>query len=161
MSQGYSSANTSINSAKLPAVVKHINWEAWRGQRVLDFGGGKFDNLKEFLKAEYNVKLYVYDKFNRTDDENKIAITCNPQLIICSNVLNVIDSDKALKEVIADLHRYKKTTVYYIYEGDGSGAGSPTKKDCYQRNMKTEDHLRYFKGIPAKKVKKNIIEVNY
>ena len=45
--QSISSKNTSINSSKLPAIVKNIDWEQYRGQNVLDFGGGKFDNLKD------------------------------------------------------------------------------------------------------------------
>ena len=168
MKQKVSSKNTSINSKKLPAIVKHINWEAYRGCHVLDFGGGKFDNLKRHLKDEYNIQLYVYDPYNRSEDENKIAITCNPSLIICSNVLNVIDSDGDLKGVIKLLNRYGVPTVYYIYEGDKSGEGRVTKADCYQRNAIAQQYLKFFKVIETDSrcprieyVRKNIIEVRY
>ena len=162
--QAMSSKNTSINSSKLPAIVKSIDWEQYRGQNVIDFGGGKFDNLKDYLKNEYGINMYVYDKFNRTDDENKIAWTCNPSLVICSNVLNVIDSDKEIETIIKDLDRYRVKTYYYIYEGDKSGIGRATKKDCYQRNMKTQGYLDFFmhncNGVVCN-WKRNIIKVTY
>ena len=35
------SKNTSINTSKLPAIYKKIDWEQFRGQRVFDYGCGK------------------------------------------------------------------------------------------------------------------------
>ena len=88
--QQYSSMNTSINKNKLPASTKNIPWSNYAGQNVLDFGGGKYNNLKDFVKTTYDVNLFVYDLFNRTEIENVQAMKCNPSVIVCNNVLNVI-----------------------------------------------------------------------
>ena len=40
------------------------------------------------------------------------------------------------------LHEYGRIIIQ-IYEGDKSGIGRQTAKDCYQRNEKTEKYLGY------------------
>ena len=163
--QSISSKNTSINSSKLPAIVKNIYWEQYRGQNVLDFGGGKFDNLKDYLKAEYDITLHVYDKYNRSHEENIEAKRCKPSLIICSNVLNVIDSDADIFDITKLLDSYRVTTVYSIYEGDRSGEGCYTKPDCYQRNAKAGEYLKFFIGkvfkLKTTQIKRNMIFIMY
>lgn len=148
--QTMTSANTSINKGRLPASTKKIDWEQYRGQRVLDYGGGKFDNLKNHLKAEYEIDLYIYDKFNRTEEENKVALECQPQAVTCNNVLNVIDSEQTLKYISDWLIAYKivcKADIYIsVYEGDRKGVGRKSKKDCYQRNEKLKEYLRLFEN---------------
>ena len=147
--QKMTSANTSINKGKLPASTKKINWEQYRGQKALDIGGGKFDNLKDHLKAEYDIDLYIYDKFNRTAEENVKALSCEPQVVICNNVLNVIDANEVVEEIVARIVGY---TVCFdadayvsVYEGDKTGKGRVTKKDCYQRNERLTEYLKFFK----------------
>lgn len=145
MEQSYTSANTSINSSKLPALTKLVDWNKYSGKAVLDYGGGKYDNLKAYLKEVFNVNLYVYDKYNRSINENEIALACQPDLILCSNVLNIIDKDEVIQNIVDTLCAFGVQVIFYIYEGDGSGVGAPTKTDCYQRNEKTGCYLRFFK----------------
>lgn len=53
--QEFSSAATSINSTKLPAIYNMVNFRP--GDVVVDFGGGKFDNAVNYLKDK-NVTLW-------------------------------------------------------------------------------------------------------
>ena len=65
--QKISSANTSINSAKLPVIFNKVRFNP--GELNLDFGGGKFDNATEHL-AQQGVESLVYDPYNRTAKHN-------------------------------------------------------------------------------------------
>lgn len=165
--QTFTSANTSINSSKLPAVSKYISWPHYKGKTVLDYGGGKYNNFKEWLKETHDVTMHIYDPYNRTEEENRqTLLECKPDLILCSNVLNVIDSGKALIDIIKQLDSYKIRTVYYIYEGDRSGEGRATKKDCYQRNQMAVDYMKYFRGLDFYNAETilataNVIDVRY
>ena len=68
-------------------------------------------------------------------------------LAICSNVLNVIDSDDALNETLEVLACAQNVAIT-VYEGDKSGIGRATKDDCWQRNERLATYLpkvqRYF-----------------
>jgi ABC-type Fe3+-hydroxamate transport system substrate-binding protein len=148
--QNFTSAKTSINKNKLPASTKKINWELYRGKKVLDVGGGKFDNLKDFLKLNFEIDLFIYDKFNRTNTENEMALTCQPDLIISNNVLNVIDSIDIIKSIISTIEGYQKPFYISVYEGNKTNIGNATNKDCYQRNERTKEYLKYFNNAVLK-----------
>lgn len=147
--QKLTSKSTSVNKSKLPKIVKKINWTRYKDQKVFDFGGGKFDNLKDFLKENYNIDLLVYDLFNRTEEENRQALEglkyCHA--IICSNVLNVIDCDDTVRNIIKDffIANQDHTDIYVnVYEGDRSNVGKQTGSDQYQRNQKMSEYLKIF-----------------
>ena len=142
--QKFTSAETSINKNRLPASTKKIEWEQYRGKKVLDVGGGKFDNLKDYLKGEYNIDLYVYDKFNRSEEENEQALSIKPSLVICNNVLNVISEDEVVEGLVGFIQGYGVDYVVSIYEGNRSGEGKASKKDCYQRNEKVGEYVKFF-----------------
>jgi hypothetical protein len=142
--QKNSSANTSVNSTKLPASTKKINWEVYRNCNILDIGGGKFNNLKDYLKESFNIDLYIYDKYNRTTEENTTALYCHPSVIICNNVLNVIEENSIIDQITKLIQAYKVPFFISVYEGNRTGLGKTTKKDCYQRNEKTADYLKFF-----------------
>lgn len=147
MKQNYTSANTSINSSKLPTVYKKVDFHAMAtcfGLSVLDYGCGKFNNGKEFLEEEYGIDWFGYDPYNRTAEENREALTIIPNCILCSNVLNVIDNEEVIQQIVDDITGTELPYFFTIYEGNGSGVGCPTKGDCYQRNEKTKDYLRFF-----------------
>ena len=152
--QKYSSAKTSINKNKLPSSTKKIQWELYRGLKVLDFGGGKYNNLKDFLKATYNIDLFIYDKFNRSIEENELAINCKPDMIVCNNVLNVIDSIEVIQDIVNFIQGFNVPYCVSVYTGNNSNIGSITGKDTYQRNEKTKEYLKYFKNA---KLYKNMI----
>lgn len=149
--QNNSSMNTSINKSKLPAVAKKIDWELYAGGIVLDIGGGKFDNFKEYLWEEYHIALMIYDKYNRTALENEQALSCSPDLVLCSNVLNVIDSNAVIADVCDLIQSYDVDFAVTVYAGDGQGIGKTTLKDCYQRNETISQYLRYFDSAIVKK----------
>jgi hypothetical protein len=157
-SQSISSKHTSVNKSKLPTIYSYVDWSRYKGLNVLDYGAGKFDNVKIYMKDNYNINLYTYDKYNRTEDENIEALNCIPSAIICANVLNVIKEDYIVQSIVDKCLSYNVLTFFQIYEGSKSGIGSISKKDCWQRNEKVESYLQFFKGVKVIVVKNYIIK---
>lgn len=143
--QEYDSAATSINSNKLPAIYKMVNFEP--GKVYLDFGGGKFDNGVYFVKDK-GATLLVYDPYNRSDEHNKQVLAelkenGGADVGLNSNVLNVIKEPEARLAVLRNLKRMVKPggDIYItVYEGTGKGNEGPTKAG-YQLNRKTEGYM--------------------
>lgn len=143
--QEYDSAATSINSNKLPAIYKMVNFEP--GKVYLDFGGGKFDNGVYFVKDK-GATLLVYDPYNRSDEHNKQVLAelkenGGADAGLNSNVLNVIKEPEARLAVLRNLRRMVKPggDIYItVYEGSGKGNEGPTKAG-YQLNRKTEGYM--------------------
>lgn len=139
--QNYTSANTSINSTKLPMVYSNSKaLSIIKGRKVIDIGGGKFDNAVDFCKTIYT-DLSVYDKYNRTEEHNERVLSEPYDVAIISNVLNVIDDKSARADVIALASDMANTILITVYEGNRSGIGKVSKKDCWQENRKTEDYI--------------------
>lgn len=144
--QEYTSAATSINSTKLPALFKMVTFRD--GSLNLDYGGGKFDNVASYLMDTYGATNLVYDPYNRTPEHNKSVLdqvrkNGGADTVTCSNVLNVIKEPEARLSVIRNCKNYLKTggTAYFtVYEGSGTGEGSPTKAG-YQLNKKTDQYV--------------------
>lgn len=162
MAQNFSSKDTSINKNKLPAVYKKINFEALKRDNatpvILDYGAGKFtETIREYCKAQ-GVIYKAYDPYNGSDEDWN---ACSPSLIVCSNVLNVIDDDQAMKAVHDYVSSQGCAYMITVYEGNGSGIGAPTKKDCYQRNLPVKAYLHSdeicYKSIITKSEFKNFI----
>ena len=127
--QKCTSTATSVNSNKLPAIFKKIKFSP--GDLVQDWGSGKYiDHIREYVESK-GCQYHPYDPYNLPGSE---IWPCD--VVVCSNVLNVIDSDDVLVETIHDITYVGKMTYISVYEGDGSGVGKETKKDCYQRNQK-------------------------
>lgn len=149
--QQYTSAATSINSNKLPAVFRLAKFEP--GTVNLDIGGGKFDNAAEAL-AQNNVTNLVYDPYNRTNEHNRKVLSQvkkngGADTVTCSNVLNVIQEPEARLAVLKNCYKYLKddgTAYITVYEGSGSGEGSATKAG-YQLNKKTQDYIDEIKQV--------------
>lgn len=143
--QEYDSAATSINSNKLPAIYKMVNFEP--GKVYLDFGGGKFDNGIYFVRDK-GATLLVYDPYNRSDEHNKQVLAelkenGGADVGLNSNVLNVIKEPEARLAVLRNLKRMVKPggEIYItVYEGSGKGNEGPTKAG-YQLNRKTEGYM--------------------
>lgn len=150
--QQYTSAATSINSAKLPALFHMVDFA--EGSINLDYGGGRFDNVAEYLESEYGATNLVYDKYNRSADHNREVLAQIRQnggadTVTCSNVLNVIAEESERLAVLRNCKRYLKSggTCYItVYEGDGKGEGAPTKSG-YQLNRKTKDYEDEIKQV--------------
>lgn len=157
MAQNYSSKGTSINRTKLPAVYRKIGDKALRFKAVLDYGCGKYtDHIREHLE-KLNCSPCFFDPYNQPEEENNKALNiiksidaafCAPfSVAICSNVLNVIDSDDVVDDIIRELAMVALESYITVYEGDKSGTGRQTGKDQYQRNEKASAYLERIKKL--------------
>ena len=175
--QTYSSAATSINSTKLPAIYNKLTDSAYLwASSYLDFGCGRYTQhiadhvaTKAYEVAQQSREhrdhmgiWHGYDAYNQTEEVNELELEAFreegeylDQMVICSNVLNVIDSEETIAWIAARLVTWADTgaaVMVTVYEGDRSGIGRPTKADCYQRNEKITDYLKYFdKSFMVKK----------
>ena len=153
--QTFTSSATSINRSKLPAVYRKARLSRTT-PFVVDYGCGKYtDHIKTALQ-EQNKILYPYDPYNQPEAVNyhtldfvRWAMDRGIEVdLICSNVLNVIDSDDEVQRIVWDIERVvRKTggTAYItVYEGDRSEIGRQTGKDQYQRNDVLASYLRFF-----------------
>lgn len=155
--QTYLSAQTSINSTKLPAVYNRIKWNTIKeyefnglAPRVLDYGCGKYTaHIEEFMSTR-GFNWYGYDL---TWNPNKSLLHKPWDIIICSNVLNVIKE----KSVITEIQNFMRQRAWFyfitVYEGDKSWIGRETKKDCWQRNETLDAYLFHH----LDRIKKNTI----
>lgn len=145
--QTYTSANTSVNSKRLPAIYKKIDWYKIKNRYgdlvVLDIGAGKYtQHIKEYIESKGG-EYIPYDPYNLSPADNLYAGANfhRATVIICSNVFNVIKET----DVIYDLHEMitKYNVPYFIsvYEGDRSWIGHETKKGCWQRNETIDAYL--------------------
>lgn len=143
--QEFSSERTSINSSKLPAIFKMIDFVP--GTLNLDYGGGKFDNASEYLST-LDVENVIYDKYNRDGKQNRYAIdrvrkNGGADTVTLSNVLNVIKEPEIRHEVLSNIKELLKPngTLYVtVFEGSKGQSEGPTKSG-YQLARKTEDYI--------------------
>lgn len=157
--QKFTSAKTSINKNRIPVLFSKVDFTGV--ESILDYGGGKFDNTKNLFQSK-GKKFFVYDKFNRSEKHNESvlrAVQGGVDIVTCSNVLNVIDSHTARLQVIKDCYNYTKDkAVFTVYEGDKTGIGRSTQKDCFQLNRKTKDYLEEISSVFSKvEIKNNVI----
>ncbi len=145
--QTYTSANTSLHQIariyKNPASAKII-----AKKFVIDIGGGKYDDASNYAFDELDAYVHVYDKFNRNEDNNEYVLSFdNYDVAIVSNVLNVIDDYDERISVLKLAKEKAKQTLISVYEGDRSGVGKMSKKDCYQLNRKLGDYMDEVKTV--------------
>lgn len=160
--QKYTSKNTSANHKKVPYVVNHIDWKAFAGGRCLDYDSGKLNPETFYIISGNEVHYLPYDPYWLDEKTNNKAMSLYPTVVICSNLLNVIDSDEEVKRIHDYIRGLKVPYFIRIYSGDKSGIGRETKKDCWQRNQIAENYLYFdeiiYKGIiTLPKYKKYII----
>lgn len=149
--QEYTSANTSINSTKLPAIFSMVSFKPETIN--LDYGGGKFDNATKALENK-GVTNLIYDPYNRSAGHNKDTIDTirkngGADTATCSNVLNVIKEPNARRAVIRNIYNLLKNdgvAYFTVYEGTGKGDEGPTKSG-YQLNKKTADYIDEISSI--------------
>lgn len=138
------SAKTSINH--VPRLIRR--YVHCLGSDNLDWGGGKYEATTEYMN-KFGNNNHVYDPYNRSNDENMIALNKRVTSITCANVLNVIEKDNDLLNCLKALYTQSASQggcpiFFSIYEGDKSGTGKTTKKDCYQRNAKVAAYSTFF-----------------
>lgn len=130
--QKYTSANTSINSKRLPRIYS-LTAGRIGNATVIDYGCGKFfDNYN--LPENYS----GYDPYNRPNEE---ALKIKYDIALCSNVLNVIMESEARTSLLNTLKNIAHTIFITVYEGDKSGIGKVSKDDCYQLNRRRCDYI--------------------
>ena len=139
--QKYTSKNTSVNHKKVPYIVNHIDWKQFSGGRCLDYGSGKLNPETFYIISGEGIQYLPYDPYWLDEKTNSKAMCLYPTVIICSNLLNVIDSDKEVEYIHNYIRGLKVPYFIRIYCGDKSGIGRETKKDCWQRNQVIEDYL--------------------
>ena len=159
INQEFTSAKTSINSKRLPAIYNKLNWSKLRRDSaaippiVLDVGAGKHvDHIRRFLES-YGFIYAPYDPYNLADSINALSLSLTPAVVICSNVFNVI-KEKEVHYKIHGLIRNKSCPFFItVYEGDKSLAGHPTMNNqSYQRNETIDFYLMRWDEIVYKKV---------
>lgn len=143
--QEFDSADTSINSGKLPTVYSKLEFA--NGCTVLNYGGGKFNNTIEFGNANGFTDL-IFDPFNRTVKWNAAVVKSISEkgvdLAILSNVLNVIkevDVRGFVLSVLANTLDENKPLFITVYEGDRTGYGRQTSRSAWQENRKLKEYL--------------------
>ena len=143
--QEYSSASTSINSTKAPAIYKLVNFPP--NSVVLDYGGGRWDSGLDYLNS-IGIQGYIYDPYNRSSSYNENTLkqlkkVGGADIALLSNVLNVIKEPEARQQVLKNIKKLVKpgAPIYItVYEGSGKGNEGPTKAG-YQLNRKTADYM--------------------
>lgn len=164
--QEFDSADTSINSTKLPAIYKMISIP--EGSVGIDFGGGKWDNAIEHIR-DLGATLCVYDPYNRSKAYNKETLKTlrangGADWAVTSNVLNVIKEPSARKAVLENISKITKSgaPIYItVYEGRGDAKEGVTKSG-YQLNRKTADYIEEIQEVfpDAKRKGKLIVATN-
>jgi hypothetical protein len=156
--QAITSAKTSMN--QLPAVLRLINKTTrfpahfWSGiDTVLDYGGGKYDQLTDTL-AKIGVRNLIYDPFNRSDEHNAcvrdLVERVPADLGICSNVLNVIRKPAIRREILENMKKWvdpEGGRIYItVHEGDKSSKGRRTR--CgWQSNRPARNYMREIRSV--------------
>lgn len=149
--QEFDSADTSINSTKLPAIYKMISIP--EGSVGIDFGGGKWNNAIEHIR-DLGATLCVYDPYNRSKAYNKETLKTlrangGADWAVTSNVLNVIKEPSARKAVLENISKITKpgAPIYItVYEGRGDSKAGQTKSG-YQLNRKTKDYMEEIQEV--------------
>lgn len=155
MKQKYSSKNTSLN--QIPKAMKLI--DIFEGRVILDYGCGGYNKSKEYVESQGGI-YYGYDPYWKSEEENIKALMCNPDIIVCANVLNVIMEDEIIEGIVETLANYETGAMIQVYEGDKSGIGTPTTKG-YQRNAKAETYIPLLKRHFETVIKKGNIFLCY
>lgn len=149
--QIHTSKNTSVNHTKIPYIVNHIDWRRFIGGRCLDYGSGKLNPNTYYAINGMGIQYLPYDPYWLDEKTNNKAMNLYPTLVICSNVLNVIDDNETMHHIHQYIKGLKVPYFIKIHEGDSSFISRETKKDCYQRNLPTEEYL-YCDEIIYKKI---------
>lgn len=145
------SAATSINKTRPPAYIKLVEKAVgWKNNtNHLDLGCGKYPEIIAKTLKEYGVNYIGVDPYNRTEMENDLAWDLVETMegvntASLSNVLNVIQASQSRHHLIKKAWRWLRKGGYLfvtVHEGDKSGKGRVSKKDCWQENRKTVSYL--------------------
>lgn len=169
MIQTCKSAETSINSTKVPAIFRKLPWSkaklACQSNFVnVDIGGGKFDTATEYLQ-QFGIKNLIFDPYNRDLSHNLkviMEVAVDPaNTATISNVLNVIKEKEKRLDVLRTAKKWANVVFIKVYEGNKSGIGKNTKKGCWQENRRTENYIsEVMEVFPNVEIKNGIIRAS-
>ena len=171
--QSHTSKNTSVNSKKFPAIYSKLDLQVLRDDlyplhkhygyltQIFDYGSGRPNQaIHDYLLA-HNFGRICYDPYWITERVNTINILKRKDVIVCSNVLNVIKDNDVMNSIHSALHNSGIVYFITIYEGDKSGVGKESKADCWQRNQVIKSYLYpdeiIYKGVITKPMWKKYI----
>lgn len=156
MEKKVTSKNTSINKDRVPAIYSKLAKQGVYGTHMFDVGCGKWTkHIASFAKENAMCTYWHgFDPYNQSKKHNAKVIEIafeelfnnNPNVLISSNVLNVIKVGR--RDYLQSIfRRMKDIDELYItvYEGDKSGIGRMTSKDCWQENRKLKTYLEEVK----------------
>lgn len=156
--QTITSAGTSLN--QIPALHKSSILDMYVGAAkaeqanggnfafIVDYGAGRYNAGESFLMNRHNIPVFSYDPYNRPAQENKFTTEVMEAgycpIVICANVLNVINDDDAIRETLSNIRRAIRNVngvaLFTVYEGNKSGIDTITKAG-YQRNARTSEYI--------------------
>ena len=162
--QEFSSANSSVNKNKIPALFSIITDKIGWGKdtRLFDIGSGKYTNHIRKYFAKRNVKYFPYDPFNlpwavNEETLKEVYESGKADAVSLSNVLCTIKEKKLRSKVLEQaLEILNPGGIVYlnVYEKNKDGKGRATKKDCWQNNMRLKDYVseveKHFRNITIK-----------
>lgn len=152
------SKNTSVNKDTIPAIYTKLTKHGIYGTHIFDVGCGKWTkHISSFAKKNGMCTYWHgFDPYNQTKDHNakvteiaweerwKTEKEKNANMFISSNVLNVIKGEDRQRSYLQSIFRIMKECdecYITVYEGNKSGIGKITKKDCWQENKRLADYF--------------------
>lgn len=103
----------------------------------LDFGGGRFDTGTQWLE-EKGITNIIFDPYNRSYEQNTIALLQPYDSVTILNVLNVVPNKSERKSILYKALQYTNSFMLIsVYQGNRSGVTSQSHLG-YQLNQKLD-----------------------
>lgn len=131
--QTRTSKNTDINGrqGKLPRPFSLFEFSP--GQTVFDYGCGRETELVR-SKVEEQGAIYIpYDKYHESAGSLE-DLEKGVDVVVCSNVLNVIDDDETILVIIKRICNNCHKAIFKVYEKNGDSKGNESGNDQWQTN---------------------------
>jgi len=115
-----SSENTSINAPPSPALKKLTGSVFKEGQKVLDYGAGKFARNADYLRDQ-GIEVYAYDPYNGTGEDgwgkgvvsSKLPQSKKFDVAFTSFVLNTVSCDEE-KKILAKVSGFAPVSIHVV-----------------------------------------------
>lgn len=165
MTQRYTSADTSVNTVKVPALFTNKRFlsacdlvvDTLGLLSILDFGCGRGSasdpqrtTAELSLKAIYGDSV-SYDGYDLTWKPDRSVFYRKHTFATCSNVLNVIAEQSVREDIYRILSLNASMTFYYIYNSHKQGESKP---GCYQMgkpaSFYADEMSRYYQSVVVK-----------
>lgn len=145
---------------QVSGLVKRCDWTP--DSVILDYGAGKYDDTALALRAK-GCHVVSYDPYARSLEQTTMArhhieeqdARGGFDVVILSNVLNVIKSDRTRYEVLQDAWDHVGPggqIRILIHEGDRSGVGRETRIGTWQENRVIREYLPEVRDVVGKDV---------